>query len=199
MVHHYYSLVDYLVCSKNFIGADVLSGWIASQIIMPCRSKMKSLWIVTEVLYATKFTLTGRSGLVNRVNVQVSVGNLSEDLKVRRANDNVVELEAERDKHFIIGYRAMQVDYNSDGTVRAMSAPRGTRLDGHSPHLTNAVSMKECISEVDEDGAEVSIPLQTSTKHELHNKAHRAMNLNSLEEVVEVNGNISLPFTIILS
>lgn len=138
------------------------------------RNKVKSLWIVTEVLYATKFLVEGRSGLFGRVSAQVPSGipglNAGGDITVQYERDNVVKLEAKRRRQFIIGYRTMRVDFNPDGSVQAVRAPADTGLRGDNdddPCKRNLKLMEEDIFEVDEEGDNVPIPLLTPTKEEL--------------------------------
>lgn len=130
---------------------------------------------MTEVLYATKFVLKGRTGLLARVNAQIPTGvpglNAGGDFTVQYVNDNALEMKAKRNKHFIVAYRTMRVDYSPDGTVLAVRAPgdTGLRGDDDDPYETNLKLMGEDIFEVDEDGDTVPIPLVTLTKEELDN------------------------------
>lgn len=137
------------------------------------RNKVKSLWIVTEVFYATKFVVEGGRGLFGGVGAQVPSGlpglNVGGDLTVQYEKDTVVKLEAKRNKQFIIGYRTMRVDFNPDGSVRAVK-PVETGLRGDNdddPYKQNLKLMEEDIFEVDEEGDKVPIPLLTPTKEEL--------------------------------
>lgn len=138
------------------------------------RNKVKSLWIVTDVLYATKFVVKGGRGLFGSVGAQVPSGlpglNVGGDLTVQYEKDNVVKLEAKRNRQFIIGYRTMRVDYKPDGEVLAVRAPADTGLRGDNdddPYKRNLKLMEEDIFEVDEEGDKVPIPLLTPTKEEL--------------------------------
>jgi len=84
---------------------------------------VKSLWIVTGVLYATKFTVTGRSGVLASAKAEVANGVLGAGLNaavtVRKKNNDAMTVQAARNSHFIVGYRVMRLDYNAhDGLVR---------------------------------------------------------------------------------
>jgi hypothetical protein len=141
------------------------------------RSKIKKLWIVTEVLYATKFSVTGRKGLLHKVMAQVpgmGVPGLSVevggDISVHCVDDSSVVLKAKRNNHFIVGYRTMRVEYNLDGSLHALRESQDTGLRGDDDDLqkTNLVSMEEDIFEIQEDGDKVPIPLLTPTEQELN-------------------------------
>jgi hypothetical protein len=89
---------------------------------------------VTEVLYATKFIVKGRSRLLARVNAKIPTGvpglKVGGDFTLTYVNDNAVELTAKRNKQFIIAYKTMRVDYRPDGTVLAVRPPEDTGLHG---------------------------------------------------------------------
>ncbi len=84
---------------------------------------------MTEVLYATEFIVEERSELLARVNAKIPTG-VGGDFTVKYVNDNALELKDKRNKHFIIAYRTMRVDYSPDGTVLAVRAPGDTGLRG---------------------------------------------------------------------
>lgn len=133
-----------------------------------CRSKVKSLWIVTEVLYATRFTIkVARSGQFDSIEAQVAA-RVPADVTVNVKN-NVMELKAKRNKQFIVGYRTMRVDYNLDGVLQALRAAEDTGLrgDDDDPYQINLKLMEEDIFDVDEDGDKVPIPLLMLTKQDL--------------------------------
>jgi hypothetical protein len=139
-------------------------------LVLTCRSKVRKLWIVTEVLYATKFTLTGQSGLSDRVMAQDTLSGAGVELGIRRVNANTLELKANRNKHFIVGYRTMRVEYNLDGIPVLYRQPEdaGLRGDDDDPQQLNLVAMEEDIYEDDQDGEKVSIPLLTPAEHDLN-------------------------------
>jgi hypothetical protein len=124
---------------------------------------------VTEVLYATKFTLTGQSRLTDRVMAQDPLLGAGVDFRIRLVNENTLELKANRNKHFIVGYRTMRVEYNLDGTPVLYRKPEDTGLrgDDDDPQQLNLVAMEEDMFEDDQDGAKVSIPLLTPAQQEL--------------------------------
>jgi hypothetical protein len=103
---------------------------------------------VTDVLYATEFIVKGRSGLFARVNAKIPTGvpglKVGGDFTLKNVHDNAVELKAKRNRHFIIGYRTMRVDYSPDGTVLAVRPPGDTGLHGDDdyPYERNSKLMK---------------------------------------------------------
>ncbi|KAG0601199.1 hypothetical protein M758_11G091900 [Ceratodon purpureus] len=133
------------------------------------RSKVRKLWIVTEVLYATKFTLTGKSRLSDRVMAKDPTSQAGVDFGIRRVNEKTLELKANRNKHFIVGYRTMRVEYDLDGNpvLFRKSEDTGLRGDDDDPKQLNLVAMEEDMFEDDQDGGKVLIPLLTPAEHEL--------------------------------
>lgn len=131
---------------------------------------------MTEVLYATKFTVTGRRGLFNKVKAQASLGapglglDAGADIGLHCTDETTLELRAKRNKQFIVGYRTMRVEYNPDGSVVLLrkAEDTGLRGDDDDPYQLNLAEMGGDIFEVDEvDGGNVLIPLLTPIEQEL--------------------------------
>lgn len=130
---------------------------------------------MTEVLYATKFTVTGRRGLFNKVKAQASLGapglglDAGADIGLHCTDEETLELRAERNKQFIVGYRTMRVEYNPDGSVVLLrkAEDTGLRGDDDGPYQLNLAEMGGDIFEVDEDRGNVLIPLLTPIEQEL--------------------------------
>lgn len=147
------------------------------------RSKVKKLWIVTEVLYATKFTVTGRRGLFGRVMAHATIGtpgvgvDAGGDIGVKCINETTLELKAKRNKQFIVGYRTMRVEFNPDGKPVLMRKAEDGGLRGDDDDYLAA--MGEDIFEVDEYESKVLIPLITPTEQELNNPQAQVVALNS--------------------
>jgi hypothetical protein len=116
---------------------------------------VKSLWIVTEVLYATKFTVTGHSGVSASAKAQVSIGVPGVDaaaaVTIHKTSDGEMTVKAARNSHFIVGYRVMRLDYNiRDGKLVKTRAPEESSVRGRedAPYQKYLESMKEDIFEV---------------------------------------------------
>lgn len=89
---------------------------------------------MTEVLYATKFIVEGRSRRLARVNAKIPTGvpglQVGGDFTLESVNDNALDLKAKPNNHFIIAYRTMRVGYSPEGTVLAVRPPGDTGLHG---------------------------------------------------------------------
>lgn len=138
---------------------------------------------MTEVLYATKFTVTGRRGLFGRVMAHATIGtpgvgvDAGGDIGVKCINETTLELKAKRNKQFIVGYRTMRVEFNPDGKPVLMRKAEDGGLRGDDDDYLAA--MGEDIFEVDEYESKVLIPLITPTEQELNNPQAQVVALNS--------------------
>jgi hypothetical protein len=150
-----------------------------------CRSKFKSLWIVTEVLYARKLAVTVQEGLVNKVMVNASaiagvpalIPSAQAEMGLRFYNNTTLELTAHPDKQFVVGYRTMRVDCYPDGSFKEREPKDGgLRAEGDDPFETNLELMEEDMFEEDGDGDKVPIPLLTLTEEELDDLISLAAN-----------------------
>ncbi|KAG0608915.1 hypothetical protein M758_8G142800 [Ceratodon purpureus] len=145
---------------------------------------VNSIWIVTGVLYATKLTVGGRDGVFAGVNVKVPMAggvpglpNLGAGLNAQKEQDNQLIVKAPRNKSFRVGYRAMRLDYNPDGTPRKTVGLKYAGFRGEDDDLAqkHLKRMEEELFVVDEDGLVAAIPLPTPSEAEL----------NELEALVE--------------
>ena len=136
---------------------------------------MKSLWIIAEVIYATKITVTGRNGVFASAKAQVVTGVPDVDSKVavtvEKSSDNIMMVKAARNSHFIVGYRVMRLDYNvRDGKLVKTRVPEESHLRGHDdddPQLRDLE--KEDVFEVDDESGElVPIPILALSEKELN-------------------------------
>lgn len=132
---------------------------------------------MTGILYATKLTVEGRDGVFAGVNVKVpipgavpGVPSVGAGLNVQKGQDNQLVVKAPRNKHFKVGYQAMRLDYNPDGTPRRTVDLKYTGFRGDDDHLVqqHLQRMEEELFVLDEYGLVASIPLLTPSEAELN-------------------------------
>jgi hypothetical protein len=119
----------------------------------------------------------GRDGVFAGVKVEAPMavavpglpGTVGAGLNVQKLRDNQLVVKAVRRKNFRVGYRAIRLDYNPDGTPRKTVGKeyigfRGGDDDLAQQHLK---CMKEELFVVGEDGLVETIPLLTPSEAEL--------------------------------
>lgn len=125
---------------------------------------------MTEVLYATKLTLTGRRGLFDKVMAHATASapgvgvDAGADFMIQVTGETRLQLKAKRNKHFIVGYKTMRVEYGPDGQpAKLRSAEEGGLRGDDDDRLAEMV---EDIFELDEDGIKVFVPLVQNVKQD---------------------------------
>ena len=136
---------------------------------------MKSLWIIAEVIYATKITVTGQNEVFASAKAQVVTGvpgvDPTVDVAVEKVSNSRMMVKAARNSHFIVGYRVMRLDYNvRDGKLVKTRVPEESNLRGHDDDDSQLRELeKEDIFEVDDESGElVPIPILALSEKELN-------------------------------
>lgn len=136
---------------------------------------MKSLWIIAEVIYANKITVTGRNGVFASAKAQVVTGVPGVDPKVAvtvdKCSDSIMMVQAARNSHFIVGYRVLRLDYNiCDGKLVKTRVPEELHTRGHDDDDSQLRELeKEDIFEVDDESGElVPIPILALSEKEFN-------------------------------
>lgn len=129
-------------------------------------------------LYATKLSVAGRDGVFAEVSAEVPVGGVvpgvtakvGAGFKLRKEKDNQLVVQGPRNQHFRVGYRAMRLDYNPDGTPRKSLELTYTGFRGEDDDLVkqHAKRMEDELFVVDEDRLVTSIPLLIPSEAELN-------------------------------
>ncbi|KAG0564869.1 hypothetical protein KC19_8G146500 [Ceratodon purpureus] len=96
--------------------------------------------------------------------------NLGAGLNAQKEQDNQLIVKAPRNKSFRVGYRAMRLDYNPDGTPRKTVGLKYAGFRGEDDDLAqkHLKRMEEELFVVDEDGLVAAIPLLTPSEVELN-------------------------------